>query len=152
MNKLKIIFIVIILLTIGLFWFNSSMPIPVSYQQSEVAKEIVEQVTDNTKIPFLKFIEKHVRKSAHALEYSILGLVLSLFVLLCLKKITLQYLWNIFSVSLTVAVADEAIQILSGRGPLISDVLIDIFSALIGMTVVFIVYGIVNLIKMVIKK
>ena len=74
-----------------------------------------------------------VRKVAHFSEFFVLGL-LSVSLLRSAKKDTLFYLSYALFCGVTVAVADETIQLFSpGRGPSVKDVLIDCAGLLCGI-------------------
>ena len=73
-----------------------------------------------------------VRKIAHVVEYSAVGFQLMGILLLRGKKKLKHYLMCLYG-GLTVAFIDESIQILSSRGPLISDVWIDLGGITLGM-------------------
>ena len=67
--------------------------------------------------------EHIVRKLAHVLEYGTLGCELAL--LCVIHRGRRQFLMNAASAGLAAAVVDEALQIVSDRGPLVQDVLLD---------------------------
>lgn len=136
MTRKQIVFIGCILLIVELIWINSSLPV----QQSRVQSGNVQHIL-NWIISFFggsDALSVHlVRKIAHVVEYSLLGFITSLFVIVFFTKIRWYHIWNAFSFVLIVAVIDESIQILSGRGPLISDVLLDMCSAIMVTILVF---------------
>jgi VanZ family protein len=136
MTRKQKIFIGFIILVVAFIWFNSSMPV----QQSRAQSGIVTQILNWT-VSVLGgegTLSVHlVRKIAHVIEYSFLGFVCTLFVVVFYSNIRWYHIWNTFSCVLTVAVIDESIQILSGRGPLISDVLLDMCSAIVASALVF---------------
>ena len=136
MTRKQKIFIAFIVLVVALIWFNSSMPVKQSRAQSGIVTQIL-----NWAVSILGgegTLSVHlVRKIAHVIEYSFLGFVCTLFVVVFYSKIRWYHIWNTFSFVLTVAVIDESIQILSGRGPLISDVLLDMCSAIVATSLVF---------------
>ena len=138
----------LILLTVGFIFFNSAQPVEASKERSANVAEILtptpkeeyEQPAD-----WRAFVA-HVRKSAHAIEFFGLGLELVvLFFWAFPNKRIAQAVWNTVSVALTVAVADESIQILSGRGPKVQDVLLDFCGAVAAAAVSLLVFGIVHL-------
>lgn len=78
--------------------------------------------------------EHMVRKAAHFCEYAVLGVLYGLFFwrqgrgtsyTYPLRASWTQRLFNCAAAGLITAVIDESIQIFSGRGPLVSDILID---------------------------
>ena len=145
-EKLKTAFIIPTIATVAVIWFNSALPKPISGVQSTITEKIVENVVP-AEIPFFDYVVSHIRKSAHIIEYGVLGAeMFFLNVVFSKKKLNgglfykIQKLWNMISVPLAIAVADESIQILSGRGPLIQDVLIDMAGAMGGAAVCLLGY------------
>lgn len=141
---------VLAVLTVAVIWFNSALPVPISKAQSNMTEKIIENVV-STEVPFFDYVAGNLRKSAHVIEYGILGVIVFLIFAAFPGKrraegekglcgLSLQRLWNMVTLPLAVAVADESIQMLSGRGPLISDVLIDMLGAVCAMAVCFCVY------------
>jgi VanZ family protein len=73
-----------------------------------------------------------VRKTAHFCEFGLLGCELTL--LFWLKSgLSFQNLCNSAFAALLTAVTDETIQIFSGRGPQVQDVVLDFVGALTGI-------------------
>lgn len=129
--------------TVLFIFYNSAQPVPASEKQStNVAESIAQKQKEDFATPadWHTFVT-YVRKAAHAIEFFVLGLELSmLFLVLRRKTRMLQAVWNTLSVALTVAVADESIQILSGRGPKVRDVLLDFCGAVCAVLLVSAVY------------
>lgn len=71
----------------------------------------------------IQLTEYLIRKTAHFCEYAVLGFLYGLQFRRGRK--TGQWLYNYGMAGLATAVLDESIQILSGRGPMVSDVLLD---------------------------
>lgn len=145
-EKLKTAFIILTIATVAVIWFNSALPKPISGVQSTITEQIVEKVIPG-EMPFFDYAVSHIRKSAHIIEYGVLGAeMFFLNVVFSKKKLNgglfykIQKLWNTVSVPLAIAVADESIQILSGRGPLIQDVLIDMAGTLAGAAICLLGY------------
>lgn len=102
-------------------------PVPTAtpYEPETAAKQDEKAVVAPTPTPAPTATKKKdVRKYAHFAEFALLGILVSIYGLLR-SKLTFQKLMNILSFGLFIAVADESIQILSGRGPLVKDVLLD---------------------------
>ena len=74
-----------------------------------------------------------VRKLAHVFEYTVIGALLG--ALLQRKPLPT------FGIGMAVAVADETIQLLSGRGSTIADVWIDLCGVAIGYGIAWGIYG-----------
>lgn len=75
--------------------------------------------------------EHFVRKSAHIIEYFILGIFLTLF----FRKVSVKP----FFTALLIAVMDESLQIFSHRGSSLIDVWIDFISAVVGICLVLVI-------------
>lgn len=142
--------LLLILLTVGFIFHNSAQPVKASNEQSaKVAETIGGKPKEEYEKPadWRAFVS-HVRKAAHAVEFFALGLELSLLFLWALQKSALpQAVWNVLSCALAVAVADESIQILSGRGPKVQDVLLDFCGAAVATAVALLIFGAVRLYK-----
>lgn len=156
-DRFRTCLFVAVLITVGVIWLNSALPVPVSKAQSNMTESIIERVVP-TETPFLEYIVGNIRKSAHVIEYGLLGIMVSLIFLVFPNRnkahgengfcgLTFQKFWNMISVPLAVAVTDESIQILSGRGPLITDVLIDMLGASCTIALVTAVYIFIRKLK-----
>ena len=136
--------VLLIAVTVGFVFNNSSKPTAESQQASAVVAETIEEVaqkTNSNETQTTLVSVRYLRKAAHAVEFFALGLELAAFSLLVgRRKYSFQKLWNVFSVSLLVAVADESIQILSGRGPKVQDVLLDFCGAAVGIALVLLLH------------
>ena len=136
--------VLLIAVTVGFVFNNSSKPTAESQQASAVVAETIEEVaqkTNSNETQTTLVSVRYLRKAAHAVEFFVLGLELAAFSLLVgRRKYSFQKLWNVVSVSLLVAVADESIQILSGRGPKVQDVLLDFCGAAVGIALVLLLH------------
>ena len=134
--------------TVLFIFINSMLPPETSSEQSEAVKDIiVEILPDNSKAE--NFVEEYIRKIAHFTEYGLLGIELAVYLLLLHRRRP-----SLFGLAMTVpffvGFIDESIQSLSGRGPLIEDVWIDIggfatFYALalaVGFSVIAIIWAV----------
>lgn len=134
--------------TLFFIFYNSAQKVPDSKQASASVAAVISSVaTDNgTKEPstISAFLLEYVRKAAHAVEFFVLGAELTVWlVVLRTKRITAQAVWNTLSSILLFAVTDESIQILSGRGPKVQDVLLDFAGGAAAVLLVLLVYGVV---------
>lgn len=134
----------LIVLTVGFIWNNSSKPPAESQQVSAAVAEKIGQIAADSRTKaqssFLDVSVDYIRKAAHAVEFFILGIELTVFSFILRKKLKPQSLWNILSSALAIAVIDESIQILSGRGPKVQDVLLDFCGAVCAAAVVILFY------------
>ena len=121
---LKITFAVLISATLLFIFINSALPPELSSEESDKVGGFISSIIppDTT---LGQFVLKYIRKIAHFTEYGMLGIEFALMIRLLARR-----RGRCFSLSLTVPLfvgfTDESIQILSGRGPSISDVWIDI--------------------------
>ena len=110
--------------------------------------------------PFLEAIRPHIRKIAHFLEHGVLGLEV-FFLCLSMQKysgkkrkimpIGIKTIFSSINFGLIIALIDESIQILSERGPSITDMWIDISGYASFTLLLVIIYVIVNIIKAIIN-
>ena len=110
--------------TVVFIFVNSALPPEVSAEQSgTVGGIIAEIIPPDTDLG--SFIQEYLRKIAHFTEYGMLGIEISLLVFFYFKRRVL-FGCSAAAVPFFVGFIDESIQILSDRGPSISDVWIDI--------------------------
>ena len=122
------IFVVCIAAIVILILFNSCLPQQQSRAQSAFVRTMLNQMLK--RLGSKKVMSSYeVRKLAHCVEYAALGAICASFGLVFYNFRKWQNVWYLFSFVLTIAVADESIQIISRRGPSVSDVLIDVGSA-----------------------
>ncbi len=111
--------------TLIFIFYNSSLPKEQSSEQSGVVEEIVDAVIPD-EVPVKNVILENIRKVAHFSEYGLLGIEISVYIFFFMrKKIYLFAPASLLLCALT-GFFDESIQMLSDRGPMISDVWIDI--------------------------
>jgi len=146
-NKLVYILVIIILVFI---WSNSLDSPQESYSKSsavgEWAMKLLSKFFEHDD-PFFIFFRTNVRKIAHFIEYLFLGTAVTAISIIH-KKIKLQHLYNILSLSVIVAVIDEFIQMYTMRGSSVRDVIIDCSGYVTGMTIVLAI----SCVKSVIRK
>lgn len=114
-------------------WGNSLQSREASAQKSQRVFEVVSATLE----PILGegVVTVHlVRKLAHVAEFGLLGVGLCL-LLVVRRRVMWQAVTNILFVSFFVAVVDETLQILSRRGPLVSDIWIDVAGAAGGILI-----------------
>ena len=120
----------LILIVLCFIWFNSALSRPVSKAGSQGLLRQLSPVLD-----FLfgegRITDHILRKTAHFLEFFILGLGLRALFLL-LRQRGAQGTVNSLFCGLLAAVADESIQLLSGRGAQVQDILLDFSGVLAG--------------------
>lgn len=146
-RKISIIVLsILIFLTLSFIWGNSMVSKGASGQgSSSIFQKIVKPITD-----FLfgkdNFTHAHFRKTIHAVEFFVLSLEIVGLYLLINKLHGVNY-FTIFTYGIFVAVIDESIQILSNRGAMVVDVLIDYLGYVIGVALCYLVVFICNKLK-----
>lgn len=151
-KKIKATFIVLTSLVTALlitFIFSNSLKTPsVSTGQSSGMYDKVVNCLENTLGErfvswFTGFFNEHLlRKIAHVIEYVTLGVSVNL-MFLSVFGVKSKCLYFSSGVGLAVASLDETLQIFSGRGARVSDVVLDFIS----FTVVTLIFLIVYLVK-----
>ena len=121
----RIALIVAIIATVIFVFYNSCLSKEESSEQSNAASQVIEALLpDGT--AFKEFVLENIRKIAHFTEFGMLGVEIAIYILLYERK-----RWRFFTplstlVPFFVGFLDESIQVLSDRGPMITDVWIDI--------------------------
>ena len=140
-----IIDILLLIITLAFIWLSSLESASESAEKSEglliAIAPILELFLSADRIN-----EHMIRKLAHFIEFALLGGEL---ILLCVidRRTRPQQVINCLSASLAVAVIDEALQLLSDRGPQITDVLLDFSGAVFGILFVLLIYVLVRMKK-----
>ena len=135
-EKKKYIIIALIVGMTVFIWSNSMMPRQESSQMSGGLVAWLESAL-NLQIP-----EVVIRKVGHFCEYAALGFLYGIKFRQGRKNG--QWVYNYTMAGLATAVADESIQILSGRGPMVVDVLLDFSGFIVGFAVVQLVAKLVQ--------
>ena len=92
----------------------------------------------------INLFHKLVRKAAHFTEFAMFGIFVTL-LMHSTEKITGQrHMAAVFFTVLATAVMDEFIQNFTGRGSLVSDVLIDFSGAAVGILLVCLITGLIR--------
>ena len=127
MKKLRTAALVITALVLCFIWTQSAIPRDLSKSESLKVGGFI--------TPFLEIffgkgsVTDHiVRKTAHFVEYFVLGCSMETVIFTRKRKIYI----TVMSAFLA-AFIDETIQIFSGRGPMIADVWLDMFGAVTGI-------------------
>ena len=140
-KTIRLILSFVILLTILIIWGHSFMTPEISTEESSFVKEIVEAVVQSvSNNEAFTIPEVVIRKSAHFIEYAILGLELVILITInkslsdddkkrgLIKKLLSLYP-TAFVLSLFVGSIDETIQHFTGRYSSVWDVLLDLAGA-----------------------
>ena len=121
---IKRILTVLILISIGVAWGHSAMPTPASQGESGFFLELLRPVL-RCFLPEPAITDHLVRKMAHFSEYALMGMEMMAY-LSVTDRLKPHRIINALFSGLSIAFIDETIQIFSGRGPLISDLWIDL--------------------------
>lgn len=134
--------VTLILLTVAFIFYNSAQSVSESKEAATSVAQTLSPITQEeyeTSADWKDFVMQ-VRKAAHAVEFFVLGTEFFILFFLLQKPRGLQTFWNVLSAPVVIAVADESIQILSGRGPKVQDVLLDFCGAAIAVVLCSAVY------------
>ncbi|MBP1557224.1 MAG: VanZ family protein [Oscillospiraceae bacterium] len=124
--------VILLLITAALLifiWGNSLMSRQLSHLQSEAALQAVSPLVDSMTESGLT--EPMLRKIAHFTEFFAVSAALTLLLRL-FRPTSPQLIFNCLSLGLMIAVVDESLQIISARGPLVSDILLDFCGVIAG--------------------
>jgi len=136
--KHKRILIVLLILTLCFIWGNSMMPASISGAISERIKDIINILLGGFERGETLSGDGVLRKIAHASEFGVLGIELTLIYRNAIK----EKLTAIAFYGLAVAVIDETIQLFSeGRAGLVKDVWIDFTGFTFGVLLMIFVIG-----------
>lgn len=140
MKKTRIIFVVLVLFSVGFIWINSIVPAGESGRISSFVRDILNFFLGGK----IVLSENAVRKLAHFMEFAFFGIVFSLLLWDNLKnKISFVILCGLFT-----AVLDETIQLFTdGRSSQIKDVWIDFTGFVLSVLVMTLINFIISLKK-----
>ena len=121
--------LILIFVLLAFIWSNSLMDKRQSHLQSLAFLQFISSLFGS--ISKSGLTEAVLRKIAHFLEFFSLSVVItSIFRLF--RPTSLQLIFNTLSLGLIAAVIDESLQIISARGAMISDVLLDFCGVIAG--------------------
>lgn len=130
--------VLVLLITVGIF-LNSSRDLEQSKSASDLIVELVKPIAPDLNDGDEWVLEVFVRKSAHVIEFGVLGAaVMCLMLSLCKRYREKLFGFSCFYV-LAVGVIDEFIQSFSDRFSSASDILIDFAGAVLGFAVVWLI-------------
>lgn len=146
--KSKRLCLAIIIILLAFIWGNSMLPKNASSNLSIWAMGILSKVFSGDIVAEETVAGAGIlRKVAHFTEFCALGIALSALLHLIVKdkriRALLAALFGGF-----VALFDETIQIFSGRGPMVSDIWIDIAGFATGVVIVVLIVAVKRKIKM----
>ena len=137
MKRLRtvIIFALLVLMTVGFIWGNSMKSVEQSSAQSTPVAESLQPVLDPQEKMEKPDFHDLVRKLAHVAEFFTLGLFVLGFAVSLGAHLKRRFVSLPILMALFVAVGDEYIQHFTGRGSLVTEVVLDFAGSLAGMGV-----------------
>lgn len=142
-RRAALVLMALIACTIAFIWSNSLQNPDESMRRSDVAEKVVRPII--LAIPVEQWHSEDMvtfitRKLGHFTEYFLLGAELMLLALLLRPAFRPRFIWlPLFSGA--IAAMDESLQLTSGRGAAVSDVMLDIFGALAGLMMMALAAG-----------
>ena len=134
-NKRLVLLLVLTVLIVAFIWSNSCKSREESGAQSGAVTKFLQAILDpNGNIPETSF-HHFVRKTAHFVEFAILGLMVGGLLRAVCQQTGRAFFSLPVLVILLVAVLDEYIQSFTGRGSAVADVILDFSGALTGLGV-----------------
>lgn len=127
---LRIFLLILIVLTMLFIWSNSLWGREHSAQQSGRVVAFLQTLLG------VRFSEIWIRKTAHFLEFFLLGAEITLYSVYD-RTLVRRDVGNMLAVLFGTAFLDETLQIFSGRGPAIADVWLDAAGGVTAMLLVF---------------
>ena len=121
---LRVMVFICFFTSLSFIFGNSLLPKGESANVSNGVQGVIEAIVGEDS-PVAEFFREYLRKIAHVTEFALLAIEVTLLRFLYDKRSRSAFIHSL-SFGLFVAVTDESLQILSDRGPLISDVLIDL--------------------------
>ena len=142
-RRAALILMALIACTIAFIWSNSLQNPDESMRRSDVAEKVIRPIV--LALPVKQWHSEDMvtfitRKLGHFTEYFLLGAELMLLALLLRPAVRLRFIWLLLFAG-AIAAMDESLQLTSGRGAAVSDVLLDIFGALAGLMMMALAAG-----------
>lgn len=143
-NIIKLLFILLIISTLAFIFIQSMLPPEKSSEESSAVGEIIEEIIP-PETPVGGYVQTNIRKIAHFVEFAALGVWVSLFIILFYRK--KSYIFSSFLFALITALFDETIQVISKRGPAITDVWLDFFGFSSAAVIIYTVSALIIFIR-----
>ena len=139
----QIVLLILIISTVASIFIQSTKSQKESTEDSDKVGEIIEEIIP-PETAVGGYVQDNIRKLAHFTEFFILGIEVSLYVALFLPSLKMMLLSYIFGI--LIASADETIQIFSGRGPAVKDVMIDFLGFVVSTVIIYTVSAVLRII------
>ena len=141
---IRLILLLLIVATVSFIFIQSTYPPEESGEKSDAVGDILAEIIPPD-TPVGGYVQDNVRKLAHFVEFSLLGIFVSLYVYMSYRKIPVV-IATYFS-GLLVALIDETIQIFSMRGANVADVWLDFLGYTVGTVIIYTVCSIYSFIR-----
>ncbi|MBR3988866.1 MAG: VanZ family protein [Clostridia bacterium] len=139
-SVIRVILVVLLILVTFFIFKNSFENLATSHQYSENVMDVIAPNRDATDYSGNSNMERLIRKSAHLVEYAVLGVVV-MALALNIRNLLKNAVYGIsLFYALFIAVLDEHIQSFSERTSSTGDILLDFVGSMIGFAVVLVVY------------
>lgn len=134
------IFLLFAVAVTAFIWQQSTVPAPQSAEISDAVRDVVVEAVGGEETAVGSFVDRFVRKIAHFVEFSLLGLCVEAYFL---HRHAPKLLLCRLAIGGFVASFDEFLQIFTGRGASVKDVLLDLSGfAFASLTLAFLGWGI----------
>ena len=140
-SRTRAVFYVLIFMTLAFIWGHSCLSREASGNESDAVRELLEGII-GTEGAFARFVGIYIRKIAHFTEFAVLGVEMTLLTYLTTKS-GIRELGGCVAFGPIVAVIDETIQIFSGRGSSLFDIMIDTCGYLSAFLVTSLLYFVI---------
>ena len=121
--NLRFVWLLLAACVTAFIWQQSTLPREESTETSEAVREVIVTIVGGEETALGSFFDRFVRKIAHVTEFAVLGLCIEAYLT---RRHTLVRDLIALAFGLAVASADELIQVFTGRGPAVTDVLLDL--------------------------
>ncbi len=138
--------LILIALTATFIFDNSVQSGEESRENSDKIASWIRPILDPNNTMSDEDFNRLVRKTAHFIEFGVLGVGLGILAEYLRKRHNRKFVAMPLFVALAVAVTDEFIQSFAGRSSMISDVLIDFGGAVAGMIFAFLAFCLISVI------
>lgn len=120
---LRFIFLLLAVAVTACIWQQSTIPAPESAELSDTVRDVVVDAVGGEETTVGSFVHRFVRKIAHFVEFSLLGLCVEAYFL---YRFAWRPLVCRLAIGIFVASSDEFLQLFTGRGASVLDVLLDL--------------------------
>lgn len=147
---MKKISILLVILWMGVIFYFSNQPATVSTSQSNKVIHALDKISEDStigKILHVLYESKGasfvIRKSAHMISYAILAVLSFIMVYAHKTYIKYSFIYGFF-ITFLYAITDEIHQLfVPGRAGMVQDVLIDSLGAIIGLSLITLIYKLI---------